>query len=244
MSATFPLYAQIRGRRCLVVGGGPVAERKVQDLLDAGAEVLLVSPEVTPKLHTQADEGGIVWLRERYAAHHMESVWLVFAATNVRAVNAAVCADATERRLFVNVADAPDEGTFLVPTVVRRGKLCLSVSTGGANPILARRIAQELATTYGEDYADLVELLGEMRAYTKESTKESSNSESSNRESSKRRAALTRLVAHEAELRRLLRASDHEGARALALQIINSELISELISELNAELTAEDTARS
>ena len=239
MSTTFPLYAQIGGRRCLVVGGGPVAERKVQDLLDAKAEVLLVSPEATPKLHTLAVEGRIVWLAERYASHHMEAVWLVFAATNVRAVNAAVCADATKRRLFVNVADAPDDGTFLVPTVVRRGKLCLSVSTGGANPILARQIAQELAIAYGEDYADLVELLGEMRAYTKErpterpteSTEESpkESTKESTKESSNRREALTRLVAHEAELRRLLRASDREGARTLALQIID------------AEITAEDT---
>lgn len=195
-----------------MVGGGGVAERKVTDLLNADATVRLVSPDITEALKARVDTGQIVWLQERYSSEHLQNVWLVFAATNVREVNAKIAQDATERHLFVNVADAPHEGTFMVPTVVRRGKLCLSVSTGGANPILARKIAQELSEKYGEEYASLVELLGEMRALSKTKSAQALT---------RKRDALSYLLVHQEELLHLLRSGDRQRAHARAIEILN-----------------------
>ena len=211
MPLLFPIYADVTGKRCVVVGGGRVAERKVADLVAAGALVCLISPEATRLLKEQAANGTIEWLPVPYTPEHLEGAWLVFAATNIRAVNAQVSQDAHARRCFVNVADAPAEGGFLVPTVVRRGDLCLSVSTGGNNPILARQLAQELQERYGPEYGLLVELLGQMRTYVKTRTTEPEL----------RRDALSQLVEHEAELRILLQAGSAEEARILAENIVN-----------------------
>jgi precorrin-2 dehydrogenase/sirohydrochlorin ferrochelatase len=213
----FPLYACVEGKQSVVVGGGPVAERKVADLLEAGALVRVVSPAITERLRQQAQAGEIEWLPAYYAPVHIEDAWLVFAATNDRAVNAQIALDANARRLFVNVVDGPEEGSFLVPSVVRRGDLCLSVSTGGANPMLARKVASELEMQYGDEYGLLVELLGQMRAYTKVRTSVPSL----------RRAALARLITQEAELRRLLLTGDEEGARARAKAVIEDALVAD-----------------
>ena len=210
----FPLYANVDGKQCVVVGGGPVAERKVADLQEAGAAVCVVSPAVTAQLRQQAEAGEIEWLSVHYAPEHIADAWLVFAATNDRAVNAQVAQDANACHLFVNVADGPEEGSFLVPSVVRRGDLCLSVSTGGANPMLARKVASELEAQYGDEYGLLVELLGQMRAYTKVRTSAPSL----------RRAALARLITQEFALRRLLLMGDAEGAKAKAKAVIEDAL--------------------
>ena len=214
MTAFFPLYANIAGKCCVVVGGGTVAERKVNDLLEAGAKVRVVSPEITLRLQEQVKAGVLEWLPIGYTPNTIEDAWLVFAATNVRSVNAQIAHEANARRLFVNVVDAPEEGSFIVPSVVRRGDLCLSVSTGGANPMLARRIAEELQGHYGQEYSLLVELLGYMRAYTKERTFLPAL----------RREALSQLIAQEADLRALLRAGDIAGARSQAEMIVTTAI--------------------
>ncbi len=217
MSSYFPISIDISGKLCVVVGGGAVAERKVADLRDANAVVRVISPDVTDVLREQAQAGDIDWLPVPYETAHLAGAWLVFAATNNRAVNAQVTVDANARHLFVNVADAPDEGSLLVPSVVRRGELCLSISTGGANPMLARKIAGELRQQYGPEYGALVELLGQMRAYIKESTPLPAL----------RRTALARLIDSEAELRRLLHSSDTDGARTMAMNAVDDALAKE-----------------
>ena len=217
MTAYFPIYADVSGRLCVVVGGGAVAERKVADLLAANAIARVVSPDVGDTLRDLAQNGAIEWLPVYYETAHLDGAWLVFAATNNRDVNARIARDATERHLFVNVADAPDEGSLLVPSVLRRGDLCLSVSTGGANPMLARKVAGELAQQYGAEYGPLVELLGRMRAYIKERTPLPAL----------RRTALARLIAVEAELRGLLRTNDADGARQLAMNVVDGALTEE-----------------
>ena len=214
MPLLFPIYVDVVGKRCVVVGGGKVAERKVADLLAANARVCVVSPEVTQTLEGQAADGAIEWLAAPYSPEHLEGAWLVFAATNIRAVNARVSQEATTRRCFVNVADAPEESGFLVPSVVRRGDLCLSVSTGGNNPILARKLSQELQARYGPEYGLLVELLGQMRIYVKTGTTDMEQ----------RRFALSQLVEREDELRALLKSGNHAEARELAEQIVHAVL--------------------
>lgn len=217
MPLLFPLYASIVGKRCVVVGGGAVAARKVADLLAAGAQVCVVSPDAVPMIQQHAHSGLLEWKAVPYAPEHLDAAWLVFAATNIRAVNAQVSQDAQNRHCFVNVADAPDEGSFLVPTVVRRGDLCLSVSTGGNNPLLARKIANELQAQYSPEYGLLVELLGQMRGYVKSRTFVPH----------RRRYALSQLVERESELRALLQTGNVAEAQTLAENIVEAALVND-----------------
>jgi len=136
-----------------------VAARKARKLLEAGAEVVVVSPEVGSDL---GDTG--IEVRERpYEYGDLEGADLVFAATDRREVNAAVAREAKERGVRVNVADRPAEGDFAVPSTLRRGGLQVAVSTGGASPTLARRIRGELEEVFGPEWAGVVEELEAVR---------------------------------------------------------------------------------
>jgi precorrin-2 dehydrogenase / sirohydrochlorin ferrochelatase len=137
----------------VVVGGGAVASRKVGKLLQTGAEVVVVSPEVRPELASMDVE-----IQERaYKYGDLEGANLVFTATDSREVNAAVAKEAKERGVPINVADRPSEGDFAVPSALQRGGLQVAVSTGGASPTLARRIRDELEEAFGPEWAGVVE---------------------------------------------------------------------------------------
>jgi precorrin-2 dehydrogenase / sirohydrochlorin ferrochelatase len=155
----YPIFLNLDGKRCVVVGGGAVANRKARKLLQARAEVVAISPEVKPELESVATEVR----RRPYREGDLEGASLVFAATNRREVNAAVTREARGRGIPVNVADEPSEGDFALPSVLRRGQLQLAVSTGGASPTLARRVRYELESAFGSEWAGLVEALGRAR---------------------------------------------------------------------------------
>ena len=148
----------LRGRRCVVAGGGAVARRKTEGLLAAGADVLVVAPEVS-----EMPDGAAV---ERRAARlaDLDGAVLVVCATDDPAANAALAREAQRLGVLANVVDDPDGGDFAVPAVVRRGALQVGVSTGGASPALARRLRDELATHVGAEYGELTSLLGGLRA--------------------------------------------------------------------------------
>ncbi len=143
------------GRRCVVVGGGAVANRKARKLLQARAEVVVISPEVQPEIESMASEV----LNRRYEQGDLEGAFLAFAATDSREVNSVVAREARERNIPVNVADKPLEGDFALPSTLRRGGLQVAVSTGGASPTLAQRIRWELEELFGYEWAGLVEEL-------------------------------------------------------------------------------------
>jgi siroheme synthase-like protein len=149
----YPIFLNLSGGRCVVVGGGAVAARKVGKLLQAGAEVVVVAPEIRPEL---ADMDAEIQNRP-YEYGDLEGAQLAFAATDSREVNAAVAREAKEHGIFVNVADRPAEGDFAVPSTLQRGALQVAVSTGGASPALARRIRSELEDGFGPEWAGLVE---------------------------------------------------------------------------------------
>jgi len=130
-----------------------VATRKVGKLLQADAEVVVVSPEISPEL---ADTGVEIHFRP-YEYGDLEGANLVFTATGSRRVNAAVTGEAKERGIPINVADRPSEGDFAVPSTLRRGGLQVAVSTGGASPTLARRIRIELEEAFGPEWAGVVD---------------------------------------------------------------------------------------
>ena len=153
------MFLNLEGKRCVVVGGGGVADRKARKLLQARASVVVISPEVKPELASMAVE-----MHERpYTEGDLEGAFLAFAATDRREVNAAVAREGRERGIPVNVADRPAEGDFALPSTLRRGHLQVAVSTGGASPTLARRVRVELERVFGPEWAGIVEGLSRAR---------------------------------------------------------------------------------
>lgn len=160
----YPVALDLRDRLCLVVGGGPVAGAKVEGLLAAGARVTVVSPELTERLAAWAIDGQIIHRPHEYREDDLDGQQLVFSATDRREVTEAVAADARRRGLWVNAADDPAFCDFLLPSVLRRGRLVVAVSTGGASPALAARVRRDLEAYFTPEYGELVELAAEVRA--------------------------------------------------------------------------------
>jgi precorrin-2 dehydrogenase / sirohydrochlorin ferrochelatase len=147
----------------MVIGGGEIAERKVESLLAAGARVTVVSPEVTTGLAALADTHEIVHHARPYRAGDLAGAVLAFAATDDQALHAAIAADASASGVLVNVVDRPQLCGFIMPAVVTRGDVTVAVSTGGTSPALARRIKRELEAALGDEYALAAEILGKLR---------------------------------------------------------------------------------
>ena len=159
----YPLFLEMKGRPCLVVGGGQVAQRKVEGLLAAEAAVTVVSPDLTAGLATLEKEGRVTHRQREYRRGDLEGFAIVVAATADKTTNARVAQDARTSGVFVNAVDDPASCDFILPSVVRRGEMVLAVSTGGLSPALARRLREELEAYLSDDFAPLVELLAEVR---------------------------------------------------------------------------------
>jgi precorrin-2 dehydrogenase / sirohydrochlorin ferrochelatase len=153
----------LRGRRCVVVGGGSVALEKARGLLECAAEVVVVAPEVLSELR---DEPVSVRPR-RYRARDLDGAFLVVAATADEAVNRRVHADAEARGMLCNVADVPELCNFILPSVHRQDPIAVAVSTGGASPALAKRIRDDVAARVGPEHAVLAERLRALRPWAK-----------------------------------------------------------------------------
>jgi siroheme synthase-like protein len=159
----YPLILDLAGKRCVVVGGGEVAARKVRALIVSGADVLVVAPEVAPELAALAAQGALRVEQRPFAASDLDGATLAFAATDSRAVNEAVATGARARSIFVNVADDPSACDFTVPATVRRGEVTLSISTGGRSPAFARFLREQLEAWLTDARTDLLELAAELR---------------------------------------------------------------------------------
>jgi precorrin-2 dehydrogenase/sirohydrochlorin ferrochelatase len=159
----YPLFVRLDGRACVVIGGGEVAERKVRGLLRAGARVTLVSPAATPALEEFAAAGDIGIHRRRYRRGDLQGAFLAYAATDDEAVNGEIAGEAEREGVLLNVVDRPAFCSFTVPAVVERGDLVIATSTGGASPMMARRIREELERQFGPEYARALEILRGVR---------------------------------------------------------------------------------
>lgn len=160
----YPLFLDLAGRRCLVVGGGPVAERRVAGLLAAGALVTVVAPTLTQELLALAATRTIWHEAREYRAGDLEGFELALVAADGPGVSTEVLAEGRRAAVWVNAADEPERCDFILPAVVRRGDLTVAISTGGRSPALTRAIREELEAYFSEDYAALVELVAEVRA--------------------------------------------------------------------------------
>jgi len=161
--AFFPICLDIDGRHCVVIGGGQVAERKVQGLWGCGAAVTVVSPELTGPLRCLVGQGQISWLARPYQSGDLAGAFLVIAATDDSAVQEAIHREAAQGNILLNVADVPKWCNFILPATTRQGDLMISVSTAGKSPALARKLREGFDREFGSEYAVLVELLGELR---------------------------------------------------------------------------------
>ena len=157
----YPVNLCLAGQPVLVVGGGPVAARKVEALLQAGARVTVIAPAATKAI---AERPGVVWHRRSYQSPEARAYRLAVTATNDPAVNAQVSRDCEAANVFVNSADDPDNCTFTLPSVARRGDLQVAVATGGRSPALARWLRRRIEREIDSGYATLLELLAEVRA--------------------------------------------------------------------------------
>jgi precorrin-2 dehydrogenase / sirohydrochlorin ferrochelatase len=164
MTPYYPVCLDLRDRPCVVIGGGAVAARKVEGLLECGARVTVVAPALVPRLQSLLDEGRIEARQRPYAKGDLAGVALAIAATDERAVNARVAAEARARGVWLNAADDPERCDFILPAVIRRGDLQIAVSTGGRSPALARRVREDLERLLPPEYADLLPLLADVRA--------------------------------------------------------------------------------
>lgn len=163
MSELYPAFLNLAGRRCVVVGGGAVAERKVRGLLAADADVLVVAPQTAPALAELAARTALRVQRRPYQAGDLDGAFLVVAATDDRTVNAAVVRDARVGGVLVNVVDDPAACDVTVPAVVRRGEVTLAVSTGGRSPGFARYLREELEDWLSDERLALLDLVADVR---------------------------------------------------------------------------------
>lgn len=159
----YPINLRIAGRLCLVIGGGPVALRKVKGLLEAEARVRVISPLVEPELRRMSELRAIEWLEREYVEGDLRGAFLAFAVTDNSSVQAMILKEAERSTVLLNSADDPQRSDFHVPAHFRRGKMLITVSTGGGSPALAKRIREQLEGSIAPEYEAVVELLSLVR---------------------------------------------------------------------------------
>jgi precorrin-2 dehydrogenase/sirohydrochlorin ferrochelatase len=159
----FPLFLKLEGRRCLVVGAGTIGQPKIESLLLAGANVLVVAPRATAQVRALARSKQIVWKKRKYISGDLSDIFLVIAATNSPSLHQKIYQLARRRGVLCNSVDDPPRCDFLYPAVVRRGPLQIAISTSGASPALAQRLRRQLEKQFGVEYAAWVEGLGDAR---------------------------------------------------------------------------------
>lgn len=147
----------------MVVGGGKVACRKIKSLLEAGARVRVIAPHVIDEIAKMAEEGRVELLKRPYQKGDLKGAVLVYAATDDPKVQEEVFSEAEELGIFCNVVDKPRLCSFIVPSLVKRGRLQLAISTSGASPALARRLREQLEQEFGPEYEEYLELMAKWR---------------------------------------------------------------------------------
>jgi precorrin-2 dehydrogenase / sirohydrochlorin ferrochelatase len=160
----YPIFLDLTGRRCIVIGGGAIAERKIEGLLAAGAEITVVSPEISEGLRLLFAQRSIKHVSRKYENGDLSGYRLAFVATDDPATAAAVFSEARASGIWVNCADVPSCCDFILPAVIRRGELAVAVSSGGASPAATRAIREELESYLTQEFAQLVQTASEVRA--------------------------------------------------------------------------------
>ncbi len=165
MPRYYPVYLDLNGKKCVVVGGGTVAARKVGSLLKSSADVWIVSPDLSRQLKELVVQKKVRYIKERFEERHLKDAFLVIGATDDSSINSRISREAQRKGILVNIVDLPEDCNFIVPSVVERGNVVISISTGGKSPALSKKIRKELEQRYGEEYEEFIVLMGEIREY-------------------------------------------------------------------------------
>jgi len=166
----YPVFWNIAGKKCVVVGGGEVAQRKALRLIDCGATVFIISPVLTGELASLKEKNKIAHIAQEYSPEHIYGAALVIGATDDGEINAVVSRDARKQGIPVNIVDDPQKCDFILPSLVERGDLTFAVGTAGNSPALARHLREELERAYGEEYALLNNIFGQLRVKMEKNT--------------------------------------------------------------------------
>ena len=168
MTTFYPVFLNLEGRRCVVIGGGQIAAGKVLKLIDSRAKIIVISPGATPAIRDAADRGDIEFNQRMYQAGDLQGAFLAIAATNDRVVNQEIFEEAEKLGVLLNAVDDPARCSFIAPSIVERGPVTLAISTGGASPALARKLREILADSPALDWADATSVLSKARQIIKE----------------------------------------------------------------------------
>jgi precorrin-2 dehydrogenase / sirohydrochlorin ferrochelatase len=163
MNTYYPVYIQLRGQPCIVIGGGKIAEGKVEGLLAVEAKVTVISPDLTPRLHGLARQSLIAYISRVYQSGDLTGAFMVICATDQAEINHQVWEEATANRQLVNVVDDTPRCNFIAPSILRKGDLTIAISTSGKAPALAVRLKQRLQREIGPEYERFLELAGKLR---------------------------------------------------------------------------------
>jgi len=164
MMSFYPIHVNIEGRKCLVVGGGKTAERKVATLVRYGGKVVVVSPAATPRLRSSAQKRKILWHKRLFKLTDLSGAFLVFAATDSATLNREIGQEAKKKTILVNVVDTPEDCDFISPSLVERGHLTISISTAGLAPLLSKHIRKDLEHYFGREYRRYTQLVAKVRS--------------------------------------------------------------------------------
>ncbi len=159
----YPIHLDIQNRNCLVVGGGGVGTRKVMTLLKCGAIVTVVSPEISELLQKHAESAALTLKPRPYRTEDLAGMFLVIGASDDETLNRKISSDAERRNILCNIADRPDVCNFILPSIVRRNDLVITISTSGRSPALAKNLRKKLERQFGEEYGVFLQLMGGIR---------------------------------------------------------------------------------
>jgi len=204
----YPAYIDIKGKRCLVVGGGKVAERKVKLLLKCDAMVSVVSPELISRLKELNSKGKIKFFKGEFKEKYLKDMFLVIGATDNSEVNLKIYKAASKKNILVNIVDSPEICNFIVPSIVERGDLIIAISTGGKSPALSKKLRKELEYRYGFEYSKFLNTMGSLRKKIS----------SKIRDKKKREEIYNKLV--DSDIIKLIRDGDDETVKSRVNEII------------------------
>ena len=208
----YPIFLDIEQRKVVVVGGGSVAERKVRNLLEYGAEVFVIAQKLTSSLRQLVEKGTVSVLGRKFKASHLDGAFLAVAATTDALLNRKVAEEARKRGVLVNAVDQPEECDFIVPSIFRRGDLLIAISTSGKSPALSKKIRVGLEKEFGQEYESFLVLMGSLR---KEILKQQMPQD-------KRRRMFQRLV--DSEIPEKIKKGDWKGISAILTGILGRQI--------------------
>jgi len=159
----FPIFLDMSGKKAVVLGGGIVAQRKIETLLECGAVVHVISKSLTPELQNLHKNGEITFLATKFEDHYLEDAFILIIATDDSDLNRKVSEIAKQRNILVNAVDQPEECSFIVPSVIKRGDLFIAISTSGKSPALAKKIRESLEDRFGKEYGYFLNMMGRVR---------------------------------------------------------------------------------